>query len=616
MIDEAHEWTDGQIDRLTVKMHAAYAQAANELQDRLEVWMKDFEADRAGWEKAVRQKIKTKAEYDSWLEERAMERSWQTNMINQLAEDAVNADIRARQMINDELPTICAENANMEAFRICKATGLDLSFTIYDHDSVRFLMTDPRIFPEVDIAKDIAWSQQKFTSAITQSILQGESIPRASKRLSSVFEMGERFATMAARTAITYVEGIGKQHSFERAKKMGIPIKQQWNALHDGRTRFPHRQMDKVQVEVGEKFNVDGYKMTGPGDPSAPAYLIYNCFVGETDVCSDSKIVRSYKHLFTGKFVTVNTSRGVKFTCTPNHPILTPNGWVSAELLNEGDNLFVASVLNSHVPTGNPNVNHVMTSMQTIHKLLGVPSIKRAAGLGVNFHGDVPTSDVEIVTKEGLLGVSRDTRSFEGFDKLFLENPDTPTSCGSTLMERFSGVVASPSGVLGCECVSLALLGRHSGHSDSVGFGGTSGFDSTLAQDAIHNISTMPDIGSELLDGISGKVTLDQIVSVEITYGTRHVYNLQTENGYYFVGNSSNGNVIVARNCRCGVTGEIGYEGLDPLVTIGTDKFPDDVTYEQWKSGMYRTNAAGEETESSKRERGVLNAKAKRGSKN
>lgn len=605
MSDFGHDWTDEQIEALSAKLHDVYAQAANEMQDRLEAWLKDYEKQRKAWEKAVKVGVKTKEEYKNWLKDRAMERSWQTNMINQLAEDAVNADIRARQMINDELPTICAENANMEAYRICKATGLDLSFTIYDQDSIRFLMMDPQIYPTVDAIKDMTWNRQKFASAITQSILQGESIPNAAKRLSGVFDMDEKASVRAARTSITYVEGIGKQRSFKRAEEMGIPIMQEWNALHDGRTRYAHRQMDGVKVRNGEKFNVDGYMMTGPGDPTAPGYLIYNCFVGETNVCSDSKIVRSYKHLFTGKFVTVNTSRGVKFTCTPNHPILTTNGWVSAELLNEGDNLFVASVLDSHVPSGNPNVNHVMTSMQTIHELLGMSSIKRAAGLGVNFHGDVPTSDVEIVTKEGLLRVSWDTRSFEGFDKLLFENPDTPASCGSTLMERFSGVMASPSGVLGCECVSLALLGRHSGHSDSVGLGGTSGFDSTLAQDAIHNVSSMPDISSELLDGISGKVTLDQIVSVEITCGTRHVYNLQTENGYYFVGNSSNGNVIVARNCRCGLTGAIGYKDIAPAVIINNDKFPKDVTYDQWKSGMYRTDASGKETKSSKRERGV-----------
>lgn len=277
MSDMGHEWTDEQIERLSVKMHEAYTQAANEMQDKLEVWLKDYESKRKGWEKAVKVGVRTKEEYENWLKDRAMERTWQENMVNQLAEDAVNADIRARQMVNDELPTIYAENANMEAFRICKATGLDLSFTIYDQDSIRFLMTDPELFPTIDVSKDALWNQRKLSSAITQSILQGESMPNAAKRLVKVMAMNERAAMMVARTSITYSEAMGKRHSFQRAQDMGIPLKMQWNALHDGRTRYEHRQMDKVQVNVGEMFDVDGYKMKGPGDPTAPMRLIANC---------------------------------------------------------------------------------------------------------------------------------------------------------------------------------------------------------------------------------------------------------------------------------------------------------------------------------------------------
>lgn len=277
MSDMGHDWTDEQIEKLSAKMYEMYAQAANEMQDKLEEWMRDYEKQRKAWEKAVKVGVKTKQEYDNWLKDRAMEYSWQTNMTRQLSEDALNADIRARQMINDELPTICAENANMAAYDICKATGLDLSFTIYDHDTIRFLMTDPAIFPTVDVAKDLRWNQQKLNSAITQSVLQGESMDNAAKRLTRVLAMNRSAAMMVARTSITYVEGMGKRNSFKRAADMGIPLKMQWNALHDGRTRYEHRQMDGVQVEVGEKFNVDGHKMTGPGDPTAPLYLICNC---------------------------------------------------------------------------------------------------------------------------------------------------------------------------------------------------------------------------------------------------------------------------------------------------------------------------------------------------
>lgn len=272
-----HEWTDEQIAALEVRIHEAYAQAANEMQDRLEGWLGDFDRDREGWEKAVKAGVRTKDEYKNWLKDMAMERTWQENMINQLSYDAVNCDVLCRQMVNDEIPTAFAENANMQAYQISRATGMDLSFTIYDRDTARALLTDPEIYRQVNVSDDLAWNRKKFASAMMQSVLQGESIPHTAKRLKGVFDMDARASVMVARTSMTYVEGLGKQNSMRRAQSMGIPIMQRWNALHDGRTRYEHRQMDGVTIPVGQKFNVDGYRMTGPGDPTAPARLVCNC---------------------------------------------------------------------------------------------------------------------------------------------------------------------------------------------------------------------------------------------------------------------------------------------------------------------------------------------------
>lgn len=58
---------------------------------------------------------------------------------------------------------------------------------------------------------------------------------------------------------------------------MGIKIKQQWLATLDGKTRHEHRMLDGQTVDIGEPFEVGGYKIRYPGDPSAPGRLIYNC---------------------------------------------------------------------------------------------------------------------------------------------------------------------------------------------------------------------------------------------------------------------------------------------------------------------------------------------------
>lgn len=287
MADQAHEWTDEQIDDLAKRMWQAYSQAANEMQDKLEKWLEVFDSQNRAWKKAVGIGIKTQEEYDKWLADRAMERSWQEDMINTLVYDAVNADVRARQLVYDEIPSIYAENANYAMYSIERQAGLDTAFTLYNQDAVRFLIEkDRQLFPEIDVERDTAWHRQKFTAAVTQSILQGESIPQAAARMALIVKMDERAAERAARTAITYAESSGRQRSFERAESIGIPLKKRWHAHIDGRTRLAHRQADGQTVGVHEKFNVDGYMMTGPGDPTAPGYLVYNCRcnpVGDVD---------------------------------------------------------------------------------------------------------------------------------------------------------------------------------------------------------------------------------------------------------------------------------------------------------------------------------------------
>lgn len=279
MADQAHEWTDEQIDDLAKRMWQAYSQAANEMQDKLEAWLEDFDRKNKAWKRAVDVGVKTEEEYKDWLHDRAMERTWQEDMVNTLTYDAVNADARVRQLINDEVATVYAENANYATYSIERQAGLDTAFTLYNQDSVRWLIEqDRKLLPEIDTIKDVAWHRQKFTAMITQGILQGESIPKIAARIALVTGMDERASERAARTSMTLAENKGRQRAFERADGLGIPLEKEWNAHLDGRTRLSHRQADGQKVGIHEKFVVGGYKMEEPGDNSeAPGSEVYGC---------------------------------------------------------------------------------------------------------------------------------------------------------------------------------------------------------------------------------------------------------------------------------------------------------------------------------------------------
>jgi uncharacterized protein with gpF-like domain len=75
----------------------------------------------------------------------------------------------------------------------------------------------------------------------------------------------------------TSAQNGGREDAYKRAESMEIEFKERWVATLDGRTRHAHRLLDGQKKPVGGKFHVDGYDIEFPGDPKAPAYLVYNC---------------------------------------------------------------------------------------------------------------------------------------------------------------------------------------------------------------------------------------------------------------------------------------------------------------------------------------------------
>jgi hypothetical protein len=284
MSDQAHDWTDEQIASLSAKIRETYEQAAKEMEQRLGTWLSDYDHERRVMEERMRQGYITYTDYKKWLEDMAMERSWQQAMIDSLTNDAVNADVMCRQLINDELPTIFAENANFGAYDVDTKLGYDTGFTLVDRDTVMRLIKDnPELLPtpDVDKAKDTRWNRSKFASAVTQGVLQGESVPRMAQRLGTVFGMDERASVRAARTSFTSAENAGRISSYERAKRIGINMQQEWLATLDMRTRHTHRLLDGQKVPVGGYFEPDGYgekyRVRFPADPQGLPEMVWNC---------------------------------------------------------------------------------------------------------------------------------------------------------------------------------------------------------------------------------------------------------------------------------------------------------------------------------------------------
>lgn len=280
MADYGHRETDKRLELMEKRVGTIYKQASEEMREKLAKWYKDFE--RLDKQKAdlVEKGELPKADYLAWRKRKMVESGRLKALVDTLTEDYVNSDKIAMQIVRGDLTDVYALNANYSAYKIEQDANVNLSWTLYDHSTVeRLIREEPDILPlpSINVPLDERWNRQHLNIAITQGILQGESIPHIGDRLQRILGMDRTAAIRSARTATTAAECAGRIDAYKYAESLGIEMQQEWVATLDDRTRHEHRILDGQRVDIGEAFEVDGATIRYPGDPQAPGYLVYNC---------------------------------------------------------------------------------------------------------------------------------------------------------------------------------------------------------------------------------------------------------------------------------------------------------------------------------------------------
>ena len=292
MADIGHERTDKLIKETEKKVAREYARAQKEVQRKLERYFARVQAEAEEKRQQYEAGEISLKDYKDWiLRKTAMGKRWE-DLRDNLAEDYHNANQIAKSIVKGYQADVYALNHNYATYQIEHDGGIDSFYTLYDKATVERLIRDdqilmpppgPKMKAQIAANKDMQWNMQQLQSALTQAVLQGESIPEFAKRISNTVAVRNYNSSVRyARTMMTSAENAGRYDGYRRATKMGIDLTIEWSATLDGRTRHDHRMMHGQRREVDEPFvTPDGFEIMYPadctGESDVPQHEIWNC---------------------------------------------------------------------------------------------------------------------------------------------------------------------------------------------------------------------------------------------------------------------------------------------------------------------------------------------------
>ena len=285
MADKVRELTDKKLVDMEKHLSAIYTEAQVDIQKKADDYFEKFRKEDEEKGELLRQGKLTEKEYREWRQGKLMYSERFTVFKEEFSRQLLNVNKTALAYINGELPEIYCMNYNALSDVVDGIGGY--SFILTDPYTVKHLaIADKSLLPykKLNATKDIAWNMRSINSQVLQGIIQGESIPKISKRMMKVEDMNKTQAVRTARTLVTSAENKGRLDSYYKAEEDGISLEKFWIATAGERTRHWHAEAGSMysrenSIPIDEPFNIDGEQLMAPGDASlgASGKNLYNC---------------------------------------------------------------------------------------------------------------------------------------------------------------------------------------------------------------------------------------------------------------------------------------------------------------------------------------------------
>ncbi len=371
-----------------------------------------------------------------------------------------------------------------------------------------------------------------------------------------------------------------------RALQRDVPeirVRRVWNSVLGTTTRPEHADLDGVPEDKDGTWELDGTTVACPGDPSLDAGMRCNCFPGFVRVSGD--FVAASRCWYEGAVAEIVFASGTKLTLTPNHPVMTPDGFVLAGSLKPGDKVIAYDAKVDPPPRNGPlefplaarcyQVQDEPPAIEQVFEAFLAGSVGPAGMVEVrrsqvdDFHGDGKSvkGDVEVIRPDWeLLDDGELGRGEESGDPVFvLPLSDLPDELGAGGHLSRCHRYGSSAGRLPGLAESLGGVGRPVRIGDvtpsgSLAIGVAADFDPGISESLQEEHSVVARLLRESLERYAGVVKVDEVAEIGYLDFAGHVYDLQSRYGVIVANDMGNSNGIVTHNCQCFLTTELGMD--------------------------------------------------------
>lgn len=219
------------------------------------------------------------AKIEKWRKEEIMRLLRQQRLVKNIADEMNRAGMEIAPEIKKRMAEIYKVNSDATFQRI--NDRVNANFALVQKKQVPIILNDTQpVFSKIayrHLGQNRA-IRTALQNTMAQAAILGESQDKILKRIQKITGQSAYQARRVAQTERTRIQSQARAEALHKAAEMGIITTKEWSARMRN-TRDSHAALNGVVIPENKKFRtIWGNELRYPGDPSAPAKEIINCY--------------------------------------------------------------------------------------------------------------------------------------------------------------------------------------------------------------------------------------------------------------------------------------------------------------------------------------------------